>query len=104
MEPGWRIFKESKWAYNGYLWKISLIEVVSTNVSKHFIRLERWATITSDFPYCNVMCSVDEIVGEMTEKLGDSEDDDLAHACIGISTSGDFFDLIMTIQAEGEVV
>ncbi|MHC5214208.1 MAG: hypothetical protein ACYSOO_06450 [Planctomycetota bacterium] len=99
MEAGWRTHKESNWVYNGYVWKISMIDILS----RSFIRLERWGTPQSDFPYCQVLCRIDELVGEMTEKLGDSEDDNLAHACIGISTSGDFFELIMTIQAEGEV-
>lgn len=100
MEDGWRVYKEQNWSFNGYLWKVSLIDILS----RQFVRLERWGTERSDFPYCQVMCRTDELVGEMTEKLGNSEDDDLAHACMGIGTSGDFFELLMQIQSEGEVV
>lgn len=96
----WKVRKESNMAWNGYIWKVSLIDIED----RMYARLERWGTPQSDFPYCNVMCLISELVGEGGAKLGESEADDLAHACMGIATSGDFFELLSQIQSEGEVV
>lgn len=96
----WKVRKESNIAWNGYLWKTSLLDIED----KPFVRIERWGTPQSDFPYCNVLCQISELVGEGTASLSDSEADDLAHACMGIATSGDLFELLSQIQSEGEVV